>query len=212
MTLDTLQAIRHRRTIKAMSHTPLPATPVDKAFIETLIESAYWAPFHYTAHANHKQALTAELPFRFYVLDSATCREVAKRLQDSGVKAGKLQSMLHTADYLIQATWTPQPHDGAQLFEPSLANMEHIAAAGAAIQNLLLAATALGRENYWGSGGVLRDEFAFEWLDIPKAEVLLGALFIFPDADSDMEGVEFKTSPKRDKRGALGTCYRWVTL
>lgn len=212
MTLSTLDSIRARRTMKALSDTPLPVVPADRDFIETLIESAYWAPFHYNAHADHKDSLSSDLPYRFYVLDSQACRLLAKRLLDEGIDAGKPLGMLHAADYLIQATWTPQPSEGETLFEPSLTNMEHIAAAGAGIQNLLLTATALGRENYWGSGGILRQAQAFEWLQIPPAEILLGSLFIFPDPDKMPKEVIFKASPKRQKRGALSDCYRWVNL
>ncbi len=217
MTLNTLESIRARRTMKAFSDSPLPATPADRDFIETLIESAYWAPFHYNAHADHKDGLSSDLPYRFYVLDSQACRALAKRLIDAGLDVSKPEvskplSMLHTADYLIQTTWTPHPCEGEALFEPSLTNMEHIAAAGAGIQNLLLAATALGRENYWGSGGVLRQAQAFDWLQIPQTEILLGALFIFPDPNKLPNNVTFETSPKRQKRGALTDCYRWVSL
>lgn len=210
--LDTLTSIRKRRTIKVLSEKPLTTKPADKAFIETLLESAYWAPFHYPAHSDHRAELSSELPFRFYVLDSQTCRQLAEKLDDLDIEAGKLLGMLNTADYLIQATWTPQPHDGDTLFEPNLTNMEHLAAAGAGIQNLLLSATALGRENYWGSGGPLREAFAFELLNMPTEEILLGSLFIFPDEDDVRYDADVKTSPRRDSRGELTDCYRWVSL
>ncbi len=210
--MTTLQSIRQRQTFKMLSEKPLPTTPADTQLIEQLLEAAYWAPFHYPAHIDHKNELDAELPFRFYVLDSANCRALAKKLQDENIEANKLIPMLHSADYLLQATWTPQPYNGDELFEPSPKNMEHIAAAGAAIQNLLLTATALGRHNYWGSGGVLRQDFAFDWLGMPKTEILLGALFIFPDEDDITQSVQLKTSPKRDKRGDLKGCYRWVSV
>ncbi len=210
--LNTLESIKKRRTIKVLSDKPLPVTAPDSAFIETLLTSAYWAPFHYPTHRDNKADLPSELPFRFYVLDSQACRDLAKTLEEKGIDAGKLTGMLNSADYLIQATWTPQPFDGDDLFEPSLTNMEHIAAASAGIQNILLSATALGRENYWSSGGVLREDFAFDLLGIPQAEILLGALFIFPDEANLPAEVAVKFSPRRDKRGPLTDAYRWVNL
>lgn len=211
--LDTLQSIRVRRTLKALSDQPLPAVPADKAFVETLLESAHWAPYHYPCHRDHQAHLPAELPWRFYVLDSQTCRDLSAKLDEMGVDAGKLSGMLNCADYLIQATWCPQPAEhlaDGQVFDASLTNMEHIAAAGAAIQNLLLTATALARENYWGSGGVLRQDLAFDLLGIPRAEILLGSLYIFPAQET--EGIDCFTGSRRDKRGALADAYRWVTL
>ncbi len=215
--LGTLESIRTRRTIKVLSDTPLPTTPTDTLFVETLLESAYWAPFHYTAHSNHKNELSSCLPFRFYVLDSTNCRALAQKFIDNTIEADKVTKMLNTTDYLFQATWTPHPSNtpSNELFEANLTNMEHIATAGAAIQNLLLTATALGRENYWGSGGILRQDFAFDWLNIPKEEILLGSLFIFPSVDDIQklaDNINCKTSPKREKRGNIINCYRWVTL
>lgn len=210
--LDTLTAIRTRRTIKAISEKPQPATPVDKTFINTLLEAAYWAPFHYPTHNHYKTDLTAEHPFRFYVLASQTCRHLAQKFDDMGIDTGKVRLALNTTHYMIVATWTPQPSDNDALFEPSVTNMEHIAAAGAGIQNLLLAATALGHENYWGSGGVLRQDFAFDLLGIPKSEILLGSLFLFPSENEVSDDVSFKFSPRRDTRGGVENLYRWVTL
>ncbi len=65
--------------------------------------------------------------------------------------------------------------------------MEHIAAASAAIQNLLLAATARGISNYWSSGGVLRSAQVFQQLGIPRQQILLGAIFLFPSEIGDAE-------------------------
>lgn len=211
--LDTLSAIRTRRTIKAISDTPLPVTPADSEFIDTLLEAAYWAPYHYPCSAEHQsEALTSEVPWRFYVLDSQTCRDLCVKLTATGADLGKLGQMLNTAEYLIVSTWLPQPHDSNELFEPSVVNMEHIAAASSAVQNLLLAATALGRENYWGSGGIIRQQSSFELLGIPTAEVLLGTLFIFPSEANAPESVKFRAGARRDKRGEIEASSRWITL
>ncbi len=212
--LDTLTAIRRRRTVKVLSETPLPPTPADTDFIETLLQSAYWAPQHYPCFARHQQHLPSPLPWRFYVLDSQTCRDLAKKLTAAEIKIGKINAMLNSADYLIQATWCPLPMAETAapniIFDGNAVNMEHIAATGAAVQNLLLSATALGHENYWSSGGPLREAFAFKLMGIPAAEILLGALFIFPAEDSTPAAVQYLPSKRRDQRGALADSYRWV--
>lgn len=214
--LDTLTAIRTRRTVKVLSETPLPTFPADETLIETLLESAYWAPQHYPCFALHQQHLPSPLPWRFYVLDSQTCRDLAARFIADDVKVGKINDMLNSADYLIQATWCPLPKGdnspSEMLFDGNVVNMEHIAAASAAAQNLLLAATALGHENYWSSGGALREPFAFELMGIPTAEILLGSLFIFPSEHTTPTEVQYLPSKRRDQRGALSDSYRWVTL
>ncbi|MGY0400125.1 MAG: hypothetical protein ACWIPH_09415, partial [Ostreibacterium sp.] len=75
--LNTLDSIRTRRTLKVTSETPLPIKPIDYSFIETLIESAYYAPHHYPCCADYQQQLASPLPWRFYVLDSAVCRQLS---------------------------------------------------------------------------------------------------------------------------------------
>ncbi|MBS9777831.1 MAG: nitroreductase family protein [Gammaproteobacteria bacterium] len=213
--LNTLESIRKRRSIKLVSETPLPVQPCDKEFIETLLESAYYAPYHYPCASSHQDSLSSVLPWRFYVLDSAACRQLSSVLVEGAVQAGKLPGMLNSANYLILSTWCPQlsntsEADSELLFDGDLINMEHIAAAGAAVQNLLLSATALGHENYWGSGGVLRKKEFFDKFGIANEEILIGALFIFPN-DSEV-GSEVKTSlgKFRNKRGSLVDSYRYI--
>jgi len=59
--------------------------------------------------------------------------------------------------------------------------MEHIAAGSAAIQNVLLGATSRGKRNYWSTGGaLLRSSGLRKKLNIPMDEILLGAIFIYP--------------------------------
>lgn len=215
MPLDTLQSIRQRRTVKVVSDTPLPIKPCDEQLIETLLESAYYAPYHYPCSAQHQQHLPSTLPWRFYVLDSATCRHLARTLVEEDIAVGKIVGMLNSADYLIQATWCPQSggskHEDT-LFDGDLINMEHLAAAGSAIQNVLISATALGHENYWSSGGPLRKASVFEKMAIPVEEILLGSLFIFPSESETEDEVVYLPSKRRDKRGSLGDSYRFVKL
>lgn len=217
--LNTLDSIRQRRTLKVLGNKPLPTKACDMELVETLIESAYYAPFHYPASAEHRTKLSSPLPYRFYVLDSKACRQLAEELPKYTDKTGKMLGMLNTADYMFHATWCPitdnkaPEHDNCQLFSGNLVNMEHLAAAGAAIQNLLLTATALGYENYWGSGGPLRESFANVLLNIPSSEILLGTLFIFPDESTlEKHDTEQIFSKRRDQRGQLNSLYTVVNL
>lgn len=219
--LNTIESIQQRRTIKILSDEPLPVKAHDTEFIKSLMDAAYYAPFHYPASKVHCDALTSPLPFRFYVLDSQTCRQLAKILPTLNEKNGKLPEMLNAADYVIYTTWCPEPEKATNtvdnddtLFTGSLVNMEHLAAASAAMQNVLLTATALGRENYWCSGGTLRQPYAYDLLDIPKQEITLGALFLFPSIEEieDVPAARHFFSKRRDKRGELADVYRMAVL
>lgn len=212
---NTLESIRNRRTLKMLSDTPLASKPRDHHLIETLIESAYYAPQHYPCFAGHQQHLPSPLPWRFYVADSHTCRQLASWIVNQQIDAGKILGMLNTADFLILSTWCPLPSNNQHsdiLFDGNLVNMEHIAATGAAIQNILLTATALGYENYWSSGGILREQTMFERLHIPIAEILLGAVFIFPILSSESNNIQQLPSKRRHQRGLLSDSYRFISL
>ncbi|MEZ6134543.1 MAG: nitroreductase family protein [Pirellulaceae bacterium] len=196
------EAITQRRTTKVLAEVDLPLgghVPMDE-----LLALAGMAPFHRACDESHRglnrnDGLLGIEPWRFYVADAARCRRL--RQQIATENAGNIPKMLASADALVLATWLPNPGQAAlaegQLFEPTLANMEHIAAASAAIQNLLVAATARGIENYWSSGGVLRETPVFELLGISPQEILLGAVFFFPQATHGAEVVGSKLRPHR---------------
>jgi nitroreductase len=212
--MSAADAIRARKTIKLLSEKAV--APSERLTdLEAWIELAGWAPFHRPCdsgyHASGDQAI---VPWRMYALDAIACRKLRDCLPAE--KAGKLPAMLACADALVQVTWLPNPPSRNQSefmskdwsFEPTLANMEHIAAASAAIQNLLLAATAAGVPSYWSSGGeLLRTAEIFEWMQIPRQEILLGSVFLFPPTDSSSQRVESKL---RSQRPNFRTWFRWV--
>lgn len=202
--------IRERRTVKVLADEAFPVTDIRPA-VEALVAAAGWAPFHRVAARAHLDgALTSIVPWRFYLVDADGCRALRETLLARGDKS-KIPRMLAAASALVQATWLPNParaeHTG--LFEATEENMEHVAAAGAAVQNLLLAAQARGIPNYWASGGALRGAEAFGWMGIPAGEILLGSIFLFP---TETAGAEVSPGSHRNNRGAPLDWARWVTL
>ena len=201
--------VRERRTVKALSSEPLPPTDI-REHVDAIVAAAGWAPFHKPAARSHREGdLSSNHPWRCYKLDAVACRSIRLRLIDSG-DTTKIPQMLAVADALIQLTWLPnQASNGNRdlLFDPTQENMEHIAAASAAAQNILLAATSRNIHNYWSSGGALRSPELFDWLGIPENEILLGALFLFP---SDLNGIETKPGSLRDKRGETHQWSCWI--
>lgn len=204
------QVIRARRTEKVLADEALPLQDVRRT-VDELVAVAGWAPFHRVAARVHQDgALRSIVPWRLHLVDAAGCRALRQALLARGDKS-KVPRMLASATALIQATWLPNPAKGEHtgLFEATEENMEHVAAAGAAVQNLLLAATARGIRNYWASGGALRGADAFAWMGIPPREILLGALFLFP---AETDGAEVSPGSHRDNRGAPSDWSRWVEL
>jgi nitroreductase len=214
MDMDRVQVvdgvIRERRTSKVLADAPLPVAGAREA-VEALVATAGWAPFHKPAARVHQEgALTSIVPWRFHLLDAPACRALRQVLLERGDKS-KVPRMLAAATALVQATWLPNPpkEPVAGLFEATEENMEHVAAAGAAVQNLLLAAAARGFRSYWSSGGALRGAEAFGWMGIPAGEILLGSVFLFP---ADAGDAEVAPGSHRDRRGAPTDWARWVEL
>ncbi|MFK7736249.1 MAG: nitroreductase family protein [Pirellulaceae bacterium] len=206
---DLETAIRERVTTKVLADKPFPgggpSTDLGshlRSHLRSLLELAGMAPFHRACEDAYRSGTMPGIePWRFHCLDSAGCRELRKKLPAE--EAGNIPLMLNSADTLIMATWLPNVAsaefelDEKRLFEPTLGNMEHIAAASAAIQNLLLAATSRGISSYWSSGGVLRTGPIYQNMGIATDEILLGAIFLFPTETHDARVVGSKLRDKR---------------
>ena len=173
--------------------------------VQSSIAVAGWAPFH---HSRKAMCVTNESeihePWRFYHLDRAACRTLLSKIDDvldSDVKRGKIPGLLAGAGALVQVTWLPEAasEDSAKL---ELRNQEHLAAAAAAVQNLLLAAEARGMATYWSSGGLLRHDRIYELLGISVSEKLLASVFLSPALENFAGKVEANPGALRSLRAA----------
>ena len=217
--------IRARHTAKLLREPAASeGSPLDDArrtALDEMIALAGFAPFHRRAHEDtHRRGpLPSIVPWRFHVLEPPACRklldEILRRAETSGdpkwqrASGSKIPALIAATGALIQVTWLPDPPrpDGGDAFADE--DVEHVAAAAAAVQNLLLAAEARGWYGYWSSGGVLRDPEVFDLLGIARVERLLGSIFLAPPGapfDSERPG------GLRDRRGEPGDWSRRVTL
>jgi len=217
-------AIRARRTVKVFHDPDAPAAKIPAGFnqsVEAILDVAGWAPFHKAAHARHRQGDQASIvPWRFHWFDAHACHALIRRIEAlsktvdepiwQSAPKSKIPKMLSAAGAMVLVTWLPDPEpttlpgqvEAARRAEHQLRNDEHLAAAAAASQNLLLAATARGMASYWSSGGVLRTERALELCGILTDQSLLGAIFLFPEP-LGAEGEDYVTGKLRDLRGPV---------
>src|SRR5210317_196722 len=202
-----MDAILNRKTQKVLARSPWPPSLTEKErtdLVQELLELAAAAPYHYESAAKYRTDLTSGLPFRCYLADAARCRAAVDYATAQQVQAGKIGEMLNAAEVLLMVTWLPdtfgEPVEGREPipFTGNLRNMEHLAATGAAIQNLLVGATALGYPNYWSSGGVLRFDPMRSHFEVPNEEIILGTLFVFPK-DAESRANEVVPGKLRDK-------------
>ncbi|MEM7801982.1 MAG: nitroreductase family protein [Chloroflexota bacterium] len=204
------EIILKRKTEKVLIDPSSPisiANPAEfNAQVAEMIAIAGHAPFHREASSIHRETLVSAVPWRFYVLGNDMCRELLSQLKSKGdsYMRGKIPMMLAAAGALIQVTWLPDDDDLS-----SLKNQEHLMAASAATQNLLLAATARGISNYWSSGGILRQPELYEMLGMPPGELLVGSIFLFPQVTSEMR---VGTGSNRGKNNPVEEWAHWVSL
>lgn len=159
-----LQVIRERRSIgKCTDEVP------DQALIRQILEAGTWAP-------NHK--LTE--PWRFVVMSGearngfgAAMGEAAARLaggSDAGERARAIaEGKPLRAPYVIAVIAEP---------DPALPEIEEIAAAAAAAQNMLLAAHALGLAAMWRSGELVYTPEVRSYLQMSDRAHMLGVIYI----------------------------------
>lgn len=163
--MDLFQAISTRRTVKAFEPTPLTRAELDELF-----ESARWAP-------NHK--LTQ--PWRFRVLgDSAKSelKRVAADVAASSAPDGADRELigavaakkLDRAPTLVTVSSVRNP-------DPVL-DAEDYAATAVAAYLVLLTAHANGLAGYWRTPEALRDTAGTQAVGIGAEEEVLGLLYL----------------------------------
>jgi len=223
--VDKVIRARHTRKVmlspEKLAETSVAWNEQHAQALRTMIEGAAWAPFHRRSHEDtHRQGeLDSVVPWRFHVLDKTAClalldflhRKVEQDADPRWARAwqSKIKNMLCACGALVQATWLPDPAEQGDVPQLTDNNVEHIAATGAAIQNLLLAAEARAWRSYWSSGGILRDPEVFDYLGIGQNESLLGSVFLTPE---ETEGATLIHGGLREQRGDVGSWSRWVQL
>jgi nitroreductase len=167
--------IKSRRSIKPAM---MNGNKIPNGHVAALLELADWAPNHGNTQ-----------PWQFIVYADAAqfCEEHANLYQQSS-----------TPDTFNPTTFTNLTHMGDKVSHiviaimkrgdlPKIPALEEVAAASAAIQNLLIGATALNIASFWSTGGMtLRPEFK-EHLQLREEDNVLGLLYL-GYADEHPEG------------------------
>jgi nitroreductase len=159
--------ITGRRTVKAYD-----GQPVEREAIEQLLELARWAPNHRLTN-----------PWRFAVLEQPAIVRLGAFLQGEPAiaavpdpvkgpaKLAKLLGRLPTIGAIIQVCWV-RGGDPVR-------DLEDHAAASAAVQNLLIGATALGLASFWSSTPALGHPATLRWCGFdPATQGFLGSIWL----------------------------------
>jgi nitroreductase len=187
--IGTLDAIRTRRSVGRMR----PERP-PRAAIETIVEAATLAP-------NHR--LTE--PWRFFVLAGEARRALGRAIADAQATPrpdGAADSSAAYAAAAAKPLRAPvviavavEPATGPQVVE-----IEEVAAGAAAVQNMLLAAHALGLAAIWRTGAPAYHPAVKAFFGLSPEAHLLGFVYVgYPDA----------APPERTRRPAAEVT-RWL--
>ena len=159
-----LDSIRNRRSVFPVQYTD---RPIAKETIESILESANWAP-------NHKKTE----PWRFKVMTGTKKTELGQFLskkyeevvpKPKRIKIKKLLENPPKAGAIVAICMQRDATD-------SLPEWEEIAATSMAVQNMWLHCTELGIGAYWSSPGLIK--YMDEFFDMQEGERCLGFFYM----------------------------------
>lgn len=204
--------IQDRKTTKVFG---LPEHPLELSdasasqwnqLVRAAIAAAGPAPFHFARNLDS----VAE-PWRVTTLWWQACRMLAGELPQvcPDLKPGnKLPAILSACGAAVLVHWLPASSD--EIAEPAKreeTNFEHLAAASAYVQNLLLLLTAAGMESYWASANLLDTAGVKQRLGIAAGHKLLGAIMVgYPLPQ--VAGLERAGGGNRSKRSSVAAWSR----
>jgi nitroreductase len=173
-----LGALRARRSVGKVKPDPVP-----RELVERVIEAATWAPNHHLTR-----------PWRFVVVAGRAREELGAVFADSlrsrldnpsdernAALLEKERAKPLRAPVLIAVAAVPSP-------DPRVKEVEEVAAVAAGVQNMLLAAAALGLGAMWRTGDPAHDPAVKRFLGLPDEAHLLAFVYLgYPDMPQPRE-------------------------
>ena len=150
--------------------------------INKLLSLAHWAPTHGRTE-----------PWLFYVYGGEALKQFGKAHADlywehtaedkrQEATREKLEHNVDKASHLLVAVMKRGEN-------PKIPQVEEVAAASAAIQNILLGATALGIASFWSTGGMAHTHALKEHLHLGHDDIIMGLIFLGYTDEPAKEGV-----------------------
>ena len=174
--------IRNRRSV---SWSKMNGQVIPDEKVKQLLALADWAPTHGRTE-----------PWRFFVYRGEALKQFGKTHADlywlhtaeDKRQEATFEKLLHNADkasHLLIAVMKR----GENVKIPQL---EEVAAASAAVQNVLLGATAMGISSFWSTGGMTHNPALKAHLGLSDDDIILGMVFLGYTDEPTKEGVRNK--------------------
>ena len=164
---EVIDAIKSRRTVRKMN-SEVPT----RQQIEQIIEAATWAPTHHVTE-----------PWRFVVLAGEERKKLGEKMAEACAISAQGDDSLREAALLAERERPlGAPIIMAAIISPKeggkIVPQEEIVAAGAALQNALLAAHSLGLGTMVRTGPHAYSEIIKKFLGMGEEESLLGFIYV----------------------------------
>jgi nitroreductase len=160
--------IRKRRTTKAAA---MNGKRIADEQIAELLELADWAPTHGRTEPWRFFVYRGEALAQFGAAHAAMYLANTPPKQQKPDTAQKLEAAPEKSSHLIAVALKPGSN-------PKIPLIEEIAAASAAIQNLLLAAEAAGLAAIWNTGGMSHHPAMKQFLGLESQDIVLGLIYM----------------------------------
>jgi nitroreductase len=185
--METYQAIMTRRSV----HRPDPGRVPSRETVEKLLAAAVRAPSHHLTQ-----------PWRFIVLAGDALRDFGEAWAAAAEREGNDPDLVRQkalrAPVII--TVIEDPH----LENPKVVEIEEHHAAGAAMQNILLAAHDLGLGAMLRTGPAAYKKEVRDYLKLTDDEIVAGFIYLgYPPENND------KPMTRRDEHGARTEWRGW---
>ncbi|WP_424766996.1 nitroreductase family protein [Paenibacillus sp. sgz302251] len=170
--MNVEEAIRSRRSIGRVKKDP-----VDRELIEKLLEAAAWAPSHHNTQPWTFIVMTGEGRAKLGEGYARVSAEAVPELSGQPLeeRLAKERAKAYRAPIVIAVVCSPSDNPRAVL-------AEELAAAQAAVQNLLLAAHANGLGAIWRSGEPMYHPLMKETFGLAAEEQIVGFVYLgYPD-------------------------------
>ena len=170
--MDVFEAIQNRHSQGKVKQDPLP-----RELIEKLLDAAVQAPNHYKVRPWRFVVLTGEARNKLGDVMSASLQDRHPEFPQAAFD--KAQATLLRAPVVI-AVGVDKPS------EPKVLEIENVCAVAAAVQNLLLAAHAMGLGAKWRTGEWARDAKVKEFLGFEADQHIVGFIYVgYPEFTSE---------------------------
>jgi nitroreductase len=169
--MDTLEAIHTRHSIAKVKADPLP-----QALVEKLLDAAVQAPNHHRNHPWRFVVLTGKGREKLGEVMAHSLKQQKPDVPDSALEVERLKPL--RAPVLIAVSVD-------KAADPRIVEVEDVCAVAAAVENLLLAAHALGLGAMWRTGPAARDPQVKHFLGLEPDQQLLAFVYVgYPDMDA----------------------------